>query len=75
MVISIEQINKEYNGEWVFIINCESDEDGNLLNGEVVSHSKSREEVFMEARKYKNQQSMYSFRYAGKIPEGVSILL
>lgn len=75
MVISIEQIKEEYNGEWVFIINCESDEDGNLLSGEVVAHSKSREEVFTKAREYKNQPSMYSFRYAGKIPEGVSILL
>jgi hypothetical protein len=75
MVISIQQINEEYNGQWVFIINCKSDEDGNLLSGEVVSHSKSREEVFIKAREYKNQTSMYSFRYAGKIPEGVSILL
>jgi len=75
MFEAIEKINQNYDGEWVFLINCKTTEDGDFLGGEVVLHSKSREEVFRNISKFKNHPSMFSFRYAGKIPEGVSILL
>ena len=75
MIESIEIINKKYDGEWIFLVNCEVTEDGDFLGGEVVLHSKSREEVFRDISKYKDHFSMFSFRYAGRIPEGVSILL
>lgn len=75
MVESIHEINTKYNGEWVFLINCRVDEDGNLIEGEVVLHSKSRDEIFRNMNKYKDSPSMISIRYAGKIPEGVNVLL
>jgi len=48
---------------------------GEFLGGEVVLHNKSREEVFRKIKQYENHNSMFSFRFAGRIPEGVSILL
>lgn len=75
MVESIHEINIKFDGEWVFLINCRVDEDGNLIEGEVVLHSKSRDEVFRNMNKYKDSPSMISIRYAGKIPEGVNVLL
>lgn len=75
MIEKIEEINFKYNGEWVMLINCNADEDGNLFEGEVVLHSKSRDEVFRNMHKFKDITSMISVRYAGKIPEGVNVLL
>jgi hypothetical protein len=75
MFETIKDINIKYNGEWVFMINCKTDDNANLIGGEVVIHSKSRDEVIRGMLKYKDEPSMTSIRYAGKIPEEVSILL
>lgn len=75
MIQSIKEINNNYNGEWVFLINCKTDENNNLIEGEVVLHSKSREEIFLNMNKYSKHTSMTSIRYAGKIPEGVNVIL
>jgi hypothetical protein len=75
MVESIDEINCKYDGEWVFLVNCKEDNQGNLIEGEVVLHSKSRDEVFRNMNAFKEVPSMTSIRYAGKIPEGVNVLL
>lgn len=75
MIQSIKEINDKYSGEWVFLINCKTDENDDLLEGEVVLHSKSREEIFLNMDKYRMNTSMTSIRYAGKIPEGVNVIL
>lgn len=72
MIQTIEQINKQYNGNWVFLINCEVAENGDIVQGEVICHSKSREEVFRKMHECKNSDTMFSIRFAGEIPEGVS---
>lgn len=75
MVEKIEEINQKYDGQWVFMINCKNDEYGNLIEGEVVLNSKSKEEIFRNMGKYRDEKSMFSIRYAGNIPEGVNVLL
>lgn len=75
MIESINEINKKYNGEWVFLINCKNDENGNLVEGEVVLHSISRDEIFRNMGKYKDHPSMLSIRFAGQLPKGVNVLL
>jgi len=75
MVLSIQDVNKKFDGEWVFLINCTADEDGNLITGEVVIHSKSRDEVFREMQKYRTVDTLSSIRYVGKLPEGVEVIL
>lgn len=42
MIENILEINKKYNGEWGFLTNCRIDDEGNLMECEVVLHSKSR---------------------------------
>jgi len=42
-----------------------------IILGEVVIHSKSRDEVFREMQKYRTVDTLSSIRYAGKLPEGV----
>ena len=78
MYKTMEQINKEYDGQWVFMINCKKNEYHSVIGGEVVLHGADRKTVVSkmpEARtKASNGIGLTSIRYAGKIPEGVSFL-
>jgi len=72
---TIEQIHEEYDGQWVFMLNCREGEYGSIIGGEVVLHSENRDIVFRGMGKYDTAPGLTYFRYAGKIPEGTSVLL
>ena len=78
MYKTMDEINKEYDGQWVFMINCKENERHSVIGGEVVLHNKSRAAVvskMSEARTAAHSGiGLTSIRYAGKIPEGVSFL-
>ena len=69
----MEQIEKEFNGQWVFMINCTQKENGTLLGGEVIINSESRATVSRKIKDAKNK-SLTFFGYVGKAPEGVAYL-
>lgn len=75
MYETIECINDKYDGNWVFLINCDKDDNGSVTGGEVVIKSESRDKVIREMKKYVMEKSDTYLRYAGKIPEGVSVIL
>ena len=75
MYKTIEQVHKEYDGQWVFMINCEEGEHGSVAGGEVVLHNENRDMVIRGMEKYDYEPSVTYFRYAGKIPEGISVIL
>jgi len=72
---TINQIHEEYDGQWIFMVNCMEGEYGSILGGEVVLHSENRDVVFRGMSKYDTEPSLTYFRYAGRIPEGTSVLL
>ena len=71
----ISQIHLDYDGQWVFMIHCSDDEYGTIVGGEVVLHSENRENVIRGMEKYRFENSLSLLRYAGKIPEEVSVIL
>jgi len=73
MYKTIEEIDREYNGQWVYMINLKTDDNGSVLGGEVAAHSECRDKV-VQAMLNDPDGGIY-IRYAGEIPEGVSILL
>jgi hypothetical protein len=75
MYKEIDEINIQYNGEWVFLINCKKDGNGTVIGGEVAIHSESRDNVIREMQKFMMEESDTYFRYAGEIPEGVRVIL
>ena len=76
MYLSLTEINTKYDGEWIYAIDCREDDIGNILGGKVVLHSPNRDSVIREMLKYEREISTLTyFRYAGKIPEGISIVL
>lgn len=74
MYKTIEQINDEYDGQWVFMIDCTKDEYHSISGGVVVLNSESRDVVYRKMNQYFNHPSLTSVRYAGRIPEGVYLI-
>ena len=72
---TINEINEVYNGKWVYMIDCETNDSGTLTKGRVVLSSESRDNVLRRMSEFDGDRSLASFRYAGKIPEGVHYLL
>jgi len=52
MFKNMDAINKEFNGQWVFLINCMKDDTGTVLGGEVVLNSESRDKVIRGMESY-----------------------
>ena len=75
MYKTIEQIHEEYDGQWVFLINCIEGDHYSVLGGEVVLSSERRDRVLREMEQYIHEKSDTYLFYAGKIPEGINILL
>ena len=74
MYKTIEQIREEYDGQWVFMINCKKNERHSIAGGEVVLHSESRANVFRKMDEADNGTSLTYIAYIGRIPEGVALL-
>ncbi len=72
---SIERIHQEYDGKWVFLINCVEGEHHSIAGGEVALSSERRDKVLREMEQYINEPSETLIFYAGNIPKGVSVLL
>jgi len=72
MYLSIEEIDQKYDGEWIYLINPQTI-GSTVLGGEVLAHSPCRENVIRVMMETDNE-SVY-IKYAGKVPEGMSVLL
>ena len=74
MYKSMEEIQKEYNGQWVFMINCGKNQRGSITGGEVVIHSENRSNVVRKMKEADNRISQTFIGYVGSLPEGVALL-
>ena len=75
MFKTVEQIHAEFDGYWVFLINCVIGEHNSISGGVVAIASKQRDKVLREMLAYRGEKSDTYIFYAGKIPKGVSVLL
>ena len=71
----MEQIEKEYDGQWVFMINCQKDKYNAVSGGEVVFHDKSMNAVLRIMKATKEKGNSTYVRYVGILPEGVAVML
>ena len=71
--LSIQEIQARYDGEWVLIGEPEVDASLNVQRGQVLSHSKDRDEVYRQARKLKPKHC--AFLYVGRMPQDMAIVL
>jgi len=62
----VEEIKKRYKDEWVLIRVLKVDEFGTPIEGEVIEHSKLRDEIYEKQREMKGDIAIL---YTGKIPK------
>ena len=74
MYKTMEQIEREYDGNWVFLINCKEDDYHGVAGGEVYLYNESMNFV-LKNMDYNVSDGPTCVRYVGSIPEGVSLWL
>jgi len=71
--MTIEEIESQFDSEWVLIEDPRTDEALNVLGGKVLCHSKDRDEVYRKAVSLRPKRSAVVF--TGEIPEGTAVVL
>ena len=66
-VFTMKELEALYSGEWVLLVNPKHIERLDRLRGELVFHSKDRDEVYKEAHKRKDAHT--AIFYVGSLPE------
>ena len=77
-VLSLEQIEEQYAGQWVLVEEAVWNKSGHPIAGRIVAHSQEKKTVVETGVQYgKNYPDVQLFLfYAGeKIPEGVVVIL
>lgn len=68
-----EKIVEGFEDEWVLIDVKEVDEDFNLKDGDVIAHSRDKEEIYKKLLEIRPRS--FSIEYTGKIPEDLAVVL
>ena len=71
--ITYAEIQKQYDGEWVLIIDPVTTKNLEIVEGKVACHSKNRDEVYRKAMEIKPKHSAVLFM--GKPPKGMEFAL
>jgi hypothetical protein len=68
-----EEIFKKYKDEWVLIECKQVDKNFKLIEGEILYHSKDKNQVYKQLLKSKPKD--YVIEYTGKVPEDLAVML
>jgi hypothetical protein len=71
-VFTMKELEARYSGEWVLLVNPVHNEVMEPIRGELVLHSKDRDEVYKEAHKRKAAHT--AIFYVGKLPEDSAVV-
>jgi hypothetical protein len=69
----MKEFEARYSGEWVLLVNPVHNDLMEPIRGELVFHSKDRDEVYKEAHKRKDAHT--AIFYVGKLPEDLVVVL
>jgi len=72
-ILSFEEMQHRYAGEWLLIAYTELDDGMNVIRGEVLAHSPDRDEIY-GAIASRDGQSV-ALEYIGAIPEDLAVIL
>ncbi len=74
-VMKIEEIEKQFDNEWVLIADPEVDEQLNVLGGKVIHHHKDRVAFDREILQLQPHPADFAVVYTGSQPEGMEYVL
>jgi hypothetical protein len=74
-VLSIAEIEARYQGEWILLLDPQTDQNKHVLGGTLICHSKDRDEVYRQALELPAPKHI-AVRYIGSVPgPGEAIIL
>lgn len=67
------EIRRRYHGEWVLIEYTKLDEELNVVEGDVIAHASTKEEIYKKLLEIKGQQ--IAIEYLGELPEDIAVMI
>jgi hypothetical protein len=71
--MTIEEIESQFDSEWVLVEDPQTNEALEVLSGKVIHHSKDRDEVYRKAVALRPKRS--AILYTGEIPGDTAVVL
>lgn len=72
-ILTLAEIEKRFDSEWVLIEDPEYDENEEIVRGRVIFHSKDRDEVYRKDRELQPRSAAYL--YTGEMSDDTAIVL
>lgn len=72
-ILTISQIEKQFDSEWVLVGDPQTNQTLEVESGEVLWHSKDRDEVYRKAVELR--PAHFAMLYTGRLPKGTAIVL
>ena len=70
--LTLEEMAQHFPDEWLFIVDCEFNENTELLSGIVAVHSESCGDIHDASMRYEGGAAIH---YTGRMPEGMEYIL
>lgn len=71
--ITFQQMKEQYPDQWLLVTTVETDDDMNLVRGEVLAHSVNRDEIYRRLLDVTGKN--VAIEYTGDIPEDLAVML
>ncbi len=72
-IMTIEEIESQFNSEWVLVVDPITDDKLKVQSGQVACHSKDRDVVYHRAKELRPKN--FAMLYTGTIPHDMEIIL
>lgn len=72
-VLTFEEMQRRYDLEWVLIVELESDENMQVVRGQVLAHSPNRDEIYDVLSRFPGRS--LAIEYMGTPPENWAVML
>ncbi len=72
-LMTFEEIQQNYHGEWVLIAYSSTDENSPVIKGKVLAHSLNKEEIYQALESAKEEN--LAIEYLGPVPEDLDLIL
>ena len=73
--MTIQEIEAQFDSEWVLVQDPETNEGLEVLRGNVLCHSKDRDEVYRMAISMTQRPKRFAILFTGEMPEGTAVVL
>lgn len=75
-LLTIDQMHDRYPDQWLLVANTKTDENLELLEGEVIAHAIDCEQIYSAiAHERKTRTGNLSIEYTGTIPDNLVLIL